>query len=106
MLPDRVSNPGPLTYESGALPIALRGPASFLYISIIRQNTYHIYSVIRQGFSLPKQSQRSRSILQDGSRSLRLVGRKKNNILYLNFTNNKIGICSNFEKGKLPPNKQ
>ena len=28
MLPDRVSNPGPLTYESGALPIALRSPAS------------------------------------------------------------------------------
>ena len=27
MLPDRVSNPGPLTYESGALSIALRGPA-------------------------------------------------------------------------------
>ena len=27
MLPDRVPNPGPLTYESGALPIALRGPA-------------------------------------------------------------------------------
>ena len=26
MLQDRVSNPGPLTYESGALPIALRGP--------------------------------------------------------------------------------
>ena len=30
MLPDRVSNPGPLTYESGALPIALRGPANSL----------------------------------------------------------------------------
>ena len=28
MLPDPVSNPGPLTYESGALPIALRGPAT------------------------------------------------------------------------------
>ena len=28
MLPDRVWNLGPLTYESGALPIALRGPAS------------------------------------------------------------------------------
>ena len=28
MLPDQVSNPGPLTYESGALPIALRGPAN------------------------------------------------------------------------------
>ena len=32
MLPDRVSNPGPLTYESGALPIALRGPASEIRI--------------------------------------------------------------------------
>ena len=30
MLPDWVSNPGPLTYESGALPIALRGPATQL----------------------------------------------------------------------------
>ena len=27
MLPDGVSNPGPLIYESGALLIALRGPA-------------------------------------------------------------------------------
>ena len=27
MRPDRVSNPGPLTYESGALPTALRGLA-------------------------------------------------------------------------------
>ena len=26
MWPDRVSNPGPLTNESGALPTALRGP--------------------------------------------------------------------------------
>ena len=32
MLPDRVSNPGPLTYESGALPIALGGPAFKLAI--------------------------------------------------------------------------
>ena len=31
MLPDRVSNPGPLTYESGALPIALRGPAGAIF---------------------------------------------------------------------------
>ena len=28
MLPDRISNPGPLTYESGVLPIALPGLAS------------------------------------------------------------------------------
>ena len=27
MWPDQVSNPGPLTYESRALPIALLGPA-------------------------------------------------------------------------------
>ena len=27
MWPDRVPNPGPLTYESDALPTALRGPA-------------------------------------------------------------------------------
>ena len=27
MWPDRVLNPGPLTYESGALPTALHGPA-------------------------------------------------------------------------------
>ena len=30
MLPDLVSNPGPLTYESGALLIVLRGPAHFV----------------------------------------------------------------------------
>ena len=27
MWPDQVSNPGPLTYESGALPTVLREPA-------------------------------------------------------------------------------
>ena len=39
MMPDRVTNPGPLTYESGALPTALRGPASdhvtFLIMTLI-----------------------------------------------------------------------
>ena len=35
MLPDRVSNPGPLTYESGALPIALRGPALVLVVTLM-----------------------------------------------------------------------
>ena len=39
MLPDRVSNPGPLTYESGALPIALRGPAhlGLRFLSLLRR---------------------------------------------------------------------
>ena len=36
MLPDRVSNPGPLTYESGALPIALRGPAAEFVVQHMR----------------------------------------------------------------------
>ena len=35
MLPDRVSNPEPLTYESGALPIALRGPAEQIIVTIM-----------------------------------------------------------------------
>ena len=35
MLPDRVSNPGPLTYESGALPIVLRGPAIMSIYAIV-----------------------------------------------------------------------
>ena len=41
MLPDRGSNPGPLTYESGALPIALRGPAFFT----INGHEGHVYHV-------------------------------------------------------------
>ena len=46
MLPDRVSNPGPLTYESGALPIALRGPltaktkTACVPVSIISQGLF------------------------------------------------------------------
>ena len=38
MLPDRVSNPGPLTYESGVLPIALRGLAP---LKQPQKNLYH-----------------------------------------------------------------
>ena len=39
MVPDRVSNPGPMTYESGALPIVLRGPADQReYLVIIWDN--------------------------------------------------------------------
>ena len=44
MLPDRVSNPGPLTYESSALPIALRGPAANVWNVLI-----HIQGKIRGG---------------------------------------------------------
>ena len=42
MLPDRVSNPGPLTYESGALPIALRGPAMKLELMCTDRSGYDL----------------------------------------------------------------
>ena len=41
MLPDRVSNPGPLTYESGALPIALRDPTFRMTAHDICANSAH-----------------------------------------------------------------
>ena len=45
MLPDRVSNPGPLTYESGALPIALRGPAcDTCIVKYLRPKNTHTYA--------------------------------------------------------------
>ena len=43
MLPDRVSNPGPLTYESGDLPIALRGLAAD---GVVSSNIYDMINVI------------------------------------------------------------
>ena len=52
-------------------------------------SAYHISSVIRWSFFLPKQPQRSRSILQDGSRSLGL------------FRKGKIGIIAKFHRTEL-----
>ena len=55
MLPDRVSNPGPLTYESGVLPIALRGPAIYIaafFLRFILKRTSteaHVYMRRHQG---------------------------------------------------------
>ena len=48
MLPDRVSNPGPLSYESGALPIALRGPACQTEEVSCMMSFYMVRSEIRQ----------------------------------------------------------
>ena len=49
MLPDPVSNPGPLTYESGALPIALRGPAPCIKIAEIHDDAFRVFI---QGYTL------------------------------------------------------
>ena len=54
-----------------------------------RNNIYRISSVIRQSFFLPKQAQRSKSILRDGSRSLGL------------FRKGKIGIIAKFHRTDL-----
>ena len=51
MWPDRVSNPGPLTYESGALPTALCGPANFAHDNVSQIRTISL-------------AQRSRSVLK------------------------------------------
>ena len=42
MWPDRVSNSGPLTYESSALPTALRGPA----LNETNLSAWHIISKV------------------------------------------------------------
>ena len=82
MWPDRVSNRGPLTYESGALPTVLHGPAEHLTCPIYKTGDYPTKllqvcisvlcnSAIKWGFLFQnnpedldpsKQSRRSRSI--------------------------------------------
>ena len=46
MWPDRVLNPEPLTYESGALPTALRGPATVLEKPCNRTEHIHCKPII------------------------------------------------------------
>ena len=52
MLPDRVSNPGPLTYVSSALPIALRGPAG--PIVILAFYSFCLNDVAKEAFEGPR----------------------------------------------------
>ena len=59
MLPDLVSNPGPLTYESGALPTVLRGPALSECNRVNNLTSYCSYaqpSLIQSGLLGPFQS--------------------------------------------------
>ena len=55
MWPDRVSNPGPLTYESGALATALRGPAQghVTLERLIRPGPYSNWSEILRLSRIP-----------------------------------------------------
>ena len=45
MWSDRVSNPGPLIYESGALPIVLRGPAKTTLMNPIISKDSIIFAI-------------------------------------------------------------
>ena len=59
MWPDRVSNPGPLSYESGALPIALRGPAADSRRAVVSYWRKYVHQVLINrlgGLSLPRKS--------------------------------------------------
>ena len=53
MLPDRLSNPGPLTYESSALPIALRDPAATGFDNPFRVVLGRAYRGLTGRFLLP-----------------------------------------------------
>ena len=66
MLPDRVSNLGPQTYESGALPIALRGPAILLEIHLTEHGRFHFQG--RTTFYTPVLVQPSRHMTSKGRR--------------------------------------
>ena len=82
MLPDRVSNPGPLTYKSGALYCT----SSF---------------IIRQFL----QSKKFRSVFKDGSRLLGLF-RKGKSLIIAKFHRTDLVICSHSKERKSPSYSQ
>ena len=51
MLPDWVFNSGPLTYESGALPIALRGPAMSLVRLDFEKDFFFVFLAVFESIS-------------------------------------------------------
>ena len=62
-------------------------------------HTYRICSAIRPSFFPSKHSQKSRSVLQDGSRSLGLL-RKAKACIIAKFHGTDLGIYSHFREGK------
>ena len=69
MLPDRVSNPGPLTYESSALPTALRGPAGsstaviILFSTGVQLNTVSQSTAIKRWLYFTELSRNTSTLL-------------------------------------------
>ena len=66
---------------------------------LMQQSKYRISSLIRRCFFLPKQSQKSRSILQDGSRSLGLFRKGKTRIT-AKLQRADMIICTHSREGK------
>ena len=66
---------------------------------------YRISSVIRRSFFLPKQSQKSKSVLQDGSRSLGLFRKGKTRIIAKCLRADLV-ICSHSREGETPSYNQ
>ena len=62
--------------------MSIQGFFHFLPVfCLCKYHQYRISSIIRQIIFLPKQSQRSRSVFQDGSKSLGLFGKGKIGIM-------------------------
>ena len=75
MWPDRVSNPGPLTYESGALPTALRGPAVTNKWNCMKlnMNICHHYAPMPIKFCQNDINKLSHNYVSSGQNFLKLV---------------------------------
>ena len=74
------------------------------YNNLIKQCLPYFFSYKKE-FFLPKQSQKSRSILQDGSRSLGLFRKGKTRII-AKFLPTDLVICSHSREGKTPSYSQ
>ena len=90
--------------ESISIPFLVLFIRSILALTDINYtlcSKYHNSSGIIQRFSLPKQPQKSRSVLQDGSRSLRLFRKGKTHII-AKFHCTDLVICSHSGDVKPP----
>ena len=67
MWPDRVSNPGPLTYESGAPPTALCAPVQYL---VLLQDTIIL---LMNGHSFIVKKKNSHSLIAVGAVGVRVL---------------------------------
>ena len=85
--------------------LAILGRGTDWIVSRLLPIYYRSSSVIRQSFSLPKQSQKSRSVLYDRSRPLVLFRKDKTHII-AKFHRTDLVICNHPREGKTPSDSQ